>query len=158
MFRRLPLVVLVLAALYACIDPPAPPSTAAAPSPGSQLHGLPRYDAELIYADFAAQDAEAIEKYRRAPFVVTGRLQKIHATGTRELQLDLKASDPAHPVRAWLKSDLACDGGHRCPEQVALDMLPRGFKVYLECSRADLEGGTPTVAGCVLTGGPGRLH
>ncbi|MPS27606.1 MAG: hypothetical protein E2576_11240 [Alcaligenaceae bacterium] len=154
MYRRLPLLVLALVSLLACTkSPPDPPPPA---TPAAAADGPPRYDAELVYADFTARDPRALEKYRKAPFIVTGRLQKIHALDTGELRLDLKAADPAHPVRVWLKSDPACDGARRCPEQAALDTLPRGFKVYLECGRAMLEGDTPTVAECVLTGAPSR--
>ncbi|MDH2239942.1 hypothetical protein N5K27_26965 [Pigmentiphaga sp. GD03639] len=155
MYRRLSLLVLALVTLHACSKSPPDPLPSAVPS--ATADGPPRYDAELVYVDFAGRDPRALEKYSKGPFIVTGRLQKVHIVGTGELQLDLKAADPAHPVRVRLKSDPACDGGRDCPEQVALDTLPRGFKVYLECERATLENGTPTVAGCVLTGAPGRI-
>ncbi|RZS78567.1 hypothetical protein [Pigmentiphaga kullae] len=154
MYRRLPLLVLALVSLYACSK--SPPDSLPAAAPAASADGPPRYDAELVYVDFTARDPRALEKYRQGPFIVTGRLQKVHIVGAGELQLDLKAADPAHPVRVWLKSDPACDGGRDCPEQVALDTLPRGFKVYLECERATLQDGMPTVADCVLTGASGR--
>jgi len=156
MHCRLPLIVLALSFMYACTDASVPPQAAGRPAAAAAAEGPPRYDAELIYADFTASDPQVLEKYRRTPFLVTGRLQKIHAAGVSELQLDLKAADPAHPVRVRLKSDPACDDTRRCPDQIALNTLPRGFKVYLECGRADVEDGTPTVAECVLTQAPGR--
>lgn len=156
MLCRLPFLVLALSSLYACTDASIPPHAAERPTTAAAPASPPRYDAELIYADFTARDPQALEKYRRTPFLVTGRLQKIHAAGIGELQLDLKAADPTHPVRVRLKSDPACDDTQPCPDHVALNALPRGFKVYLECGRAGMEDGTPTVAECVLTGAPGR--
>ncbi|MDX3904257.1 MAG: hypothetical protein QHC78_01015 [Pigmentiphaga sp.] len=158
MLGHLSLAVLTLVFLHACINAPAPRATRPATQAETAPQGLPRYDAERVYADFTAHDPQALEKYRKTPFVVSGWLQKIHPVGHTELQLDLKAASPAQPVRARLKSDLACERGQRCPEQVALDTLPRGFKVYLKCNEATLQGATPTVGDCVLTGGPGPVE
>ncbi|VCU71348.1 hypothetical protein PIGHUM_03429 [Pigmentiphaga humi] len=150
MLLRLLAPFLILPMLWACSDA-SPAASAHASSP--RHRSLPRYDAELLFVELASQDPDELDKYRDGPFIVTGRLQKIHADGP-ELQLDLKAADPEHPVRARLKADGACSGAN-CPEPVALDTLPRGFKVYLECTSARLDAGLPTVNGCVLTDGPG---
>ncbi len=115
---------------------------------------LQRYDAELIYADFAAGDIPALKKYQHQAFLLTGRLQKMQLMAEGRLLLELKAAAPDKPVRAWMKPDDRClaDTGALCARDT-LAALPRGFKVYLECQHADIQDALPTAHDCTLTGG-----
>jgi len=159
MYRIVPIVILlILAGMVACsatLPRAAAPVGAAAAAPHRIVRpapsGPPRYDANALYADLMASKAQAPEKYRHAPFLVVGWLQKIRAIGTTEIQMDLRTAG-SQPVRVRLKADDDCGAGSACGRKpVALSSLPHGFQITLRCEQADLTDGVPTVAGCVLT-------
>jgi hypothetical protein len=151
MYRTVPLIVLlILAGIVACTaNLPHASATVGAATPLSAPPGLPRYDANAIYTDLAGTDGQELDKRWQTPFIVTGWLQKIHAIGTTEIQVDLKTAGE-QPVRVHLKSHDDCSGP-ACTRPGALDALPRGLHLTLQCDRASVADGVPTVSGCVLT-------
>ncbi|GAA4342989.1 hypothetical protein GCM10023144_45510 [Pigmentiphaga soli] len=114
------------------------------------------YDAELLYADYRENPGAADRRYAGRVFTVTGRMQRVVPAAGGAVEMDLKAADPAAPVRAQLAPMQACAAGTPCAAADAVAPLMRGAKVYLRCTGGGPGARVPTLLDCVLADPPAR--